>query len=341
MYLYKKTTNFNFMPKKVIFPAIVLLLSLIIISWGRFGHEHINRSAVMALPEPLQSFFYNHIDFLTLESTVPDLRKSTLNDKSEGPKHYFDVENFGALDTIPRDFEVVKKRYNAEFLQNNGILPWYIQEMTIKLTKAFKEKRKTEILFIAGDLAHYLADAHMPLHTSANHDGQLTDQKGIHSLWETKIPDMFGNDYNFYTGEVKFIDNIEIETWRIMKESNDLSHSLLSIEKELRSTFPSDKIYEKQTEEKLQSGKPKDLVFSKEYIIKFNEKLNGMVEQQMRKSIQITANFWYTAWVNAGKPDLSKLDNKEVTNRNSKFLKKDLKLWKTGKLFGLEYKKEI
>jgi hypothetical protein len=46
-----------------------------------------------------------------------------------------------------------------------------------KLTQAFKEKRKSEILFIAADLGHYIADAHMPLHTSDNHDGQLTDQK--------------------------------------------------------------------------------------------------------------------------------------------------------------------
>jgi hypothetical protein len=60
-----------------------------------------------------------------------------------------------------------------------------------KLTQAFKEKRKSEILFIAADLGHYIADAHMPLHTSDNHDGQLTDQKGIHSLWESRLPELF------------------------------------------------------------------------------------------------------------------------------------------------------
>jgi hypothetical protein len=30
-----------------------------------------------------------------------------------------------------------------------------------------------------GDLGHYIADGHMPLHTSDNHDGQNTNQKGI------------------------------------------------------------------------------------------------------------------------------------------------------------------
>jgi hypothetical protein len=37
----------------------------------------INKAAVMALPKPLQVFFYNHIDFITQESTVP-FRKSVL-----------------------------------------------------------------------------------------------------------------------------------------------------------------------------------------------------------------------------------------------------------------------
>jgi hypothetical protein len=32
-------------------------------------------------------------------------------------------------------------------------------------TQAFKDKRKSEILFIAAELGHYIADAHMPLHT--------------------------------------------------------------------------------------------------------------------------------------------------------------------------------
>lgn len=147
------------------------------ISWGTFGHEHINRAAVLALPPPLQSFFYNHIDYITQESTVPDLRKYTLSDKAENPRHYIDLENFGSRDSLPKTLEEVKLKYDTKFIADNGILPWYIQDMMAKLTTAFKEKRKTEILFLAADLGHYLGDAHMPLHTSANHDGQMTNQK--------------------------------------------------------------------------------------------------------------------------------------------------------------------
>lgn len=32
----------------------------------------------------------------------------------------------------------------------------------------------------------------------------------------------------------------------------------------------------------------------------------------MKRSIKMIADFWYTAWINAGQPDLSLLDQAEV-----------------------------
>ncbi|WP_281239597.1 zinc dependent phospholipase C family protein [Flavobacterium praedii] len=326
--------NFRFKPTFITFS--VISIAFVTLSWGIFGHEHINNSAVMALPKPLQTFFYNHVDFITQESTVPDLRKYTLRDKSENPRHFMDLENFGAVDSIPLSFDVAKKKYDEKFLSSNGILPWYIQETMTKLTKAFKDKRKTEILFLAADLAHYIGDANMPFHTSANHDGQLTNQKGIHSLWESRLPEMFGKNYNFYTGEAKYIENIEKATWDMLKDSHSLVEPTLLIDRKLRERFTPETMYDKDEKGNIAKNKFNDMVHSKEYVTQFHTDLNGMVESQMRKAIVATANFWYTAWVNAGKPNLDDMDSKELTNRNKKNLKNDLKLWKTGKLFGLE-----
>jgi hypothetical protein len=72
-----------------------------LLSWGTFGHEHINRAAVLALPDPLLAFFYNHIDFITEESSVPDLRKYTLNYKAENFRHFINLENFGSQNILP------------------------------------------------------------------------------------------------------------------------------------------------------------------------------------------------------------------------------------------------
>jgi S1/P1 Nuclease len=316
------------------------IVAFFILSWGIVGHERINKGAVMALPKPLQTFFYNHIDFITLESTVPDLRKSVLNDKLEGPKHYFDMENFGIIDSFPKTMEAAKKKYDEKFLSKNGTLPWYIQDMMVKLTNAFREKRKTEILFIAGDLAHYIGDAHMPLHTSDNHDGQNTNQKGIHSLWESKLPGLFASDYKLYVEEAKYIDNIDKATWDIIFDTHSLVEPLLAADKQLRTSIPENVMYEIDATGNFVKNKYNNTIYSKEYAQKLHVALNGMVENQMKKAISATSSFWYTAWINAGRPDLSKLDSKEVTKRNAKYLKQDFKLWQKGNLFGLETEKE-
>jgi hypothetical protein len=330
----------NFKFKASIILLSVILISFFTLSWGVVGHERINKAAVMALPKPLQSFFYNHIDFITLESTVPDLRKSVLNDKLEGPKHYFDMENFGVIDSFPKTMEAAKKKYDDKFLSKNGTLPWYIQDMMAKLTNAFKEKKKTEILFIAADLAHYIGDAHMPLHTSDNHDGQNTNQKGIHSLWESRLPELFVHNYKLHVDQAKYIDNVDKTTWDIIFDTHSLVEPLLAADKQLRTSLPENKIYEVDAAGNIIKNKYNSNLYANEYANKLHIALNGMVENQMKKAITATANFWYTAWVNAGKPDLSNLDSKDLTARNTKLLRRDYRQWQKGILFGLKTEKE-
>jgi hypothetical protein len=65
------------------------------------------------------------------------------------------------------------------------------------------------------------------------------------------------------------------------------------------------------------------------------------VENQMRLAIAATANFWYTAWVNSGKPNIDELDPEALTDRNKKSYKKELKLWKKGELFGFKIDNEF
>ena len=324
--------NFKIRPTFIALSAFGI--AFLLLSWGVIGHERINRAAVMALPKPLQSFFYNHIDFITQESTVPDLRRNVLNDKAEPPRHYFDMENYGDSATFPKTMEEAKAKYDEKFLTKNGILPWYIQELMEKLTKAFKEKRKNEILFIAGDLGHYIADGHMPLHTSDNHDGQNTDQKGIHSLWESRLPELFVNDYKFNVAQGVYLENVEKATWDLIYDTHSLVEPLLAIDKKLRLATPQNKIFVTDATGVIVKNKYGGTMYSDEYARQLHADMNGMVEKQMKKAITVTASFWYTAWVNAGKPDLSNLDAKELTKRNSKTLKKDMKTFEKGNLFG-------
>ena len=53
-----------------------------------------------------------------------------------------------------------------------------------------------------------------------------------------------------------------------------------------------------------------------------------MVERQFRASIKMTGSIWYTAWVDAGQPDLKVLINYKPTEEELKKRKEELLLWK-------------
>jgi hypothetical protein len=174
-----------------------------------------------------------------------------------------------------------------------------------------------------------------------NHDGQLTGQKGIHSFWESEMTEKFGDSYNLYTGNAVYIKDIKKEIWQIIRRSHRLVDTVLATEKALRQQFPPGQVYEKDAAGNVLKNRYNQSKHSLAYIKKYHEMLNGMVLHQLRLSIADVANFWYTAWVNAGKPDLSDLDPESLTRRNKNLYKNDLKLWKKGKIFGLKTSKEF
>lgn len=323
---------------------IILLIAgsvSLLFAWGSWGHKHITRASVFALPQSMQEFYYNHIDFLTESAVVPDLRRALINDKNEGPRHFIDIEDFGniPMNTFPKTTKEAYAKYDSSFLNKTGYLPWYIENVTEKLTQAFKKKNKSEILFLSSELSHYLADAHMPLHTSSNYDGQLTHQKGVHALWESALPQMFGDVYHFKTEPAKYIVDIPAETWRIVAQSHGLVDTLLAIEKKIRNSFPVENRYKKDSNGQtvLFYNSP---VFSDEYSQQFHAALGGMVEQQLRLSINEVASYWYTAWMNGGSPDLLSLDDPHLTRQNRKNYHKELKAWQKGRLLNLSVEKE-
>ena len=111
--------------------------------------------------------------------------------------------------------------------------------------------------------------------------------------------------------------------------------------KSLKEAFSSkEKVYNTDADKKIIKNQYNQPVHTLEYSKAFHEALNGMVEKQMRGAIAATANYWYTAWVNAGKPDLTSLDSDDLTNRNKKYLKEDMKAWTKGKITNLKIQNE-
>jgi hypothetical protein len=181
-----------------------------------------------------------------------------------------------------------------------GILPYYLEMGLGKLTAAFKNKNKNDILRHAADLGHYIGDAHVPLHTTTNYNGQLTDQLGIHAFWESRLPELFAEkEYDFFVGKAEYITNIQDKIWEIIADTHRKKFIVLSVEKELSKTFPPDKqwCFDNRLDITVR-------IQCKEYSDAYHKALKGMVEEQMTKTIKSLGDFWYTAWVDAGSPNL-------------------------------------
>jgi hypothetical protein len=177
--------------------------------------------------------------------------------------------------------------------------PWTIQYQYYKLVRAFKAHDTTAILNTSANLGHYLADAHVPLHLTENYNGQFTNQTGIHALWESRIPEFFADKYHLKTGRARYIENPLAEAFRICRASFKSVDTVLRFERILNKSFPADKKYAM-----ILHGKKEISDYSVPYSLAYQKMMKGMVERQMRASILSVGSFWYSAWVDAGQPDL-------------------------------------
>jgi len=47
--------------------------------------------------------------------------------------------------------------------------------------------------------------------------------------------------------------------------------------------------------------------YSREFAQKYHQMLAAQVERQLRASVKMVGDFWFTCWVDAGQPDLSNM----------------------------------
>jgi hypothetical protein len=269
-------------------------------AWGFWGHRMINKMACFTLPPELFSFYKKHVDFITLHAVDADKRR--YSDPEEAPRHFIDLDRYGKdpFNVLPERWKEATEKFTADTLKSNGIVPWYIHEMFYKLRKAFTEKDISKIIYYSAMLGHYVGDAHVPLHCTENYNGQLTGQNGIHGFWESRLPELFGDDYDYFVGNAEYIDDISSFSWKIVKNSYAALDTVLSFERELNSKFPADQKYSFEVR-----GTLPVKVYSNDYSERFHEALAGQVERRIRAAIIAVGSIWYTAWADAGMPDLS------------------------------------
>ena len=272
------------------------------LGWGFFAHKQINKHAVFTLPPAMFAFYKHYIHFITENAVNPDKRRYAV--EGEAPRHYIDIDYYGdsALSEMPRYWRQAVELYAEEVLMQHGILPWHIYCTKHALTEAFRQKDVYRILRLSADIGHYIADANVPLHTSENYNGQLTGQEGIHGLWETRLPELFLDSYDFFTGRAAYINDPQQRAWEAIITAHKAVDSVLGLEQKLSEEFPATKKYSFE-----QRGSTLQRVYSVAYAQAYHTRLAGQVERQIRAAVEMVGDFWLTCWVDAGQPDLDAL----------------------------------
>ncbi|HEY5328146.1 MAG TPA: zinc dependent phospholipase C family protein [Mucilaginibacter sp.] len=307
-----------------------ILLIFLCSSWGFYAHYRINRLAVFTLPKAMKGFYKDNIEFITQHAISADKRRYV--DSTEAPRHYLNADHYGKnpFFKIPQNYDDAAIKYSADTLNKYGTLPWVIQFNYYRLVKAFKAHDTVAILSTSANLGHYIADAHVPLHLTKNYNGQLTNQTGIHALWESRLPELFSDHYNYYAGNARYIEDPLKEAFKICRGSFKEVDSVLRFERVLNKSFPADKKYIIYLH-----GKRPVKEYSIAYAKAYHKMLNGMVERRMRSAILAVGSYWYSAWVDAGQPDLDKLIKKPLSGIEKTRTQKEETLYKAGKVLVL------
>lgn len=319
--------------KTATFSFVLLLCYFQSFCWGFYAHQKINYYAVFLLPPEMMVLYKLNISFLAEHAVDPDKRRYAI--KEEAPRHFIDIDYYGKypFDSLPHKWKDAVAKFTEDTLQSQGIVPWHIEVMLGRLTLAFKEKNFSKIMKTSAELGHYIADSHVPLHANSNHNGQYTNQKGIHGFWESRVPELLAEkEWDFMIGKAVYIKDPSAYIWDRVLESAKASDSVLNFEKVLTKQFSADEKYSFEN----RNGKV-IRQYSTAFSLAFNKKLDGMIERRMRLSIQSTASFWYTAWVNAGQPDLKELANKKFNEADVKEFEELNSKWNSdGKMIGRE-----
>jgi hypothetical protein len=263
--------------------------------WGFFAHKKINKLAIYALPPEMIQFYKRHRIELENMAVLPDQRRYILD--KEAARHYIDLDQYVISRIIFSDWEQIKSQFPEDSIQNHGIVPWHIPIAYKNLKQAFIKKDTISIIKLSAELGHYIGDAHVPLHTTSNYDGQKTGQTGLHSFWESRIPEILDSALEDWIGPAEYLSNIQKSAWEWVIDSNQEVAILIQKEKEISRQIPNNKKFTfEQKGTTLQ--KTPSLFYSKKY----HQSLGNQIEKRFNAAIKHVSDVWYSAWVDGGQP---------------------------------------
>ena len=261
-----------------------ILLSLILCSslfaqnkkWGWDVHGYINDQAVDHLPAEM-SFFQDYRSYLQQHAIDPDI------DPLPGYYHYIDIDSYPEFftGTLPHNLDNLITLYGLSTVQNNGIVPWIIEEWTDSLSTLMAAGQWDNVWQIASELGHYVADSHQPLHLTYNYNGQFTGNDGIHSGYETDMINPHLSQLPLATGTAVYWSNVIDSVFLYIEDIYPYVDNIMIADDLARAQDPT---------------------FGITYYDILWQELEQLTTIAIHKAIIDLASLWRTAWENAGSP---------------------------------------
>ena len=360
MYFFK--TNIEFLTdhgpdpdkRKYIDPHEAVKHYIDIDNWGMYPFPDLPRKWTGVMTKYVEIYVANHGDkALLFGPSVNEIRNDTLygNNVNCIYSKYKDFIKqkvaFNILETdldfeldsfalwLDMDLEIFEgqKIHIEEHFSQEGIVPYHLYQYYFALVHAFEERNPKKILRRANDIGHYVADASVPLHTTKNYNGQLTGQIGIHAFWENRIPELLGDsEFDYFVGKAEYVENVRDFFWSIVLKSHSLKDKVLEAEKKVSSYIPDNEKYEF-----IERNGIITRVQSEKYTRSFNKEMNGMVEMRLRDAIKALGDTWYTAWIDAGQPELKNISNIQWSKNEQEEMKKLNNAENNGNLMGRDH----
>ena len=269
--------------RSVAITIVLLACASVAGAWGREAHEMITAAAIGALPRPLRGYFRFHQFYLVEHASDPDILAG--NNRAEQLHHFADVD---AYDKYPfRAFErqfVVEDKPPTPVEIKNGDAMWQIEIFTTRLAADFRARRWADVNRDAVFAAHYAADLTQPLHTVKNYDGRLTGQTGIHQRFETGVVRLDADRWQLRVTPVALIPDLRARIFAEFLRSYQASASVFTADRKARI--------------QQRPGDPR-------FLAAFADQAAPVAKAQVEDAANFVGSLWYTAWVKAGKPDLS------------------------------------
>lgn len=289
--------------KKICYSVSLVMLCLLLSSWGSKGHRIINQNSADCYPACLWFLKPDWTNMVTLNASEADYRKST--DPTEAPKHYIDIDNYPEFiltGQISQSFDTMVAHYGYTFVMDQGILPWATLTTFDSLKACFGRYDWQKAALFAADLGHYIGDGHMPLHITRNYNGQYTGQTGIHSRYETTMISKYEQQLVYPADSAQYITDVSDFVFSYLYINYVYVDSILLADIVARTA----------------AG---NVTSDAYYQVLWNETGTFTIDLLRRASLSL-GDLIYTAWVQAGSPLMYPLAIVEPENTDQPRLQK-------------------